>query len=92
MLLFTAFDIWHATVTEYLDFPIFVFNLTLNLDLMVIFFTVITRPLSKTISCNKLDSDILCNNEIIAIFVKMTLTFVEGQGEEIGHNMLHIIS
>jgi hypothetical protein len=81
-----AFDIWHSTNTEYLDFPIFVFSLTLNLDFMVIFFTIITCPLSKTISCNKLDSNILCSNEIIAIFVKMTLTFVEGQGEEIGHN------
>jgi hypothetical protein len=57
---------------------------------MVIFFNVITCPLSKTISCNKPDSNILFNNENIAIFVKMTLTLVEGQGEEIGHNMLHI--
>jgi hypothetical protein len=69
-------------------FSDFRFNLTLNLDYMVTFFTVITCPLSKTISCNKLDSNVLCNNEIIAIFDKMTLTFVEGQGEEIGHNML----
>jgi hypothetical protein len=90
--LFTAFDVWDATNTEYLDFPIFVFNLTLNLDFIVIFFTVITCPLSKTISCNKLDSNVSCNNEIIAIFVKMTLTFVEGQGEEIGRNMLYVIS
>jgi hypothetical protein len=59
--LFTAFDIWHATNTEYLDFPIFVFNLTLNLDFMVIFSTNVACPLSKTISCNKLDSNILCN-------------------------------
>jgi hypothetical protein len=28
----------HATNTEFLDFPIFVFNLTLNLDFMVTFF------------------------------------------------------
>jgi hypothetical protein len=87
-----TFDIWHATNTEYLDFPIFVSNLTLNLDFMVIFFTDITCPLSKTIACNKLDSNTLCSNEIIAIFVKMTLTFVEGQGKETSHNMLHIIS
>jgi hypothetical protein len=90
--LFTAFDIWHATNTEYLDFPIFVFNLTLNLDFIVIFFNVITCPFSKTISYNKPDSNILFNNENIALFVKMTLTLVEGQGEETGHNMLHIIS
>jgi hypothetical protein len=74
------------------NFPIFVFNLTLNLGFMVIFFNVITCPLSKSISCNKPDPHILFNNENIAIFVEMTLTLVEGQGEEIGHNMLHIIS
>jgi hypothetical protein len=73
-------------------FPIFVFNLTLNLDILVILFNVITCPLSKTISCNKLDSNILFNNENIAIFVKMTLTLVEGQGEEISHKLLHNIS
>jgi hypothetical protein len=31
------------------NFPIFVFNLTLNLDFMVTFFNVITCPFSKTI-------------------------------------------
>jgi hypothetical protein len=81
MLLFTAFDIRHATNTEYFDFPIFVFNLTLNLDFMVTFFNIITCPFSKTISCNKPDLNILFNNENIAIFVKMTLTLVQGQGE-----------
>jgi hypothetical protein len=90
--LFTAFDIWHATNTEYFDFPIFVFNLTLNLNFMVVFFNVVTCPLSKTIYCNKPDSSILFNNENMAIFVKITLTLVEDQGEEIGHNMLHNVS
>jgi hypothetical protein len=56
---------------------------------MVTFFNVITCPFSKTIFCNKPDLNILLNNEKIAIFVKMTLTFVQGQGEEIGHNLLH---
>jgi 23S rRNA-/tRNA-specific pseudouridylate synthase len=56
---------------------------------MVTFFNVITCPFSKTISCNKPDLNILFNNEDIAIFVKMTLTLVQGQGEEIGHNLLH---
>jgi hypothetical protein len=71
--LFTAFGIRLATNTEYLDFPIFVFNLTLNLDFMVIFLNFITCPLSKTISCNKPDLNILFNNENIAIFVKSDL-------------------
>jgi hypothetical protein len=58
---------------------------------MVTFFNVITCPFSKTIPCNKLDLNILFNNENIAIFVKMTLTLVQGQGEEIGHNLLHTV-
>jgi hypothetical protein len=57
---------------------------------MVTFLNVITCPFSKTISCNKLDLNILFNNENIAIFVKMTLTFVQGQGEGISHNLLHV--
>jgi hypothetical protein len=89
--LFTAFDTRHATNTEYLDFPIFVFNLILNLDFVVTFFNVITCPFSNTISCNKPDLNILFNNENIGIFVKMTLTLVQGQGEEIGYNLLHIV-
>jgi hypothetical protein len=89
--LFKAFDIGHATNTEFLDFPIFVFNLTLNLDFTVTFFNVIICPFSKTISCNKPNLNILFNNENIAIFVKITLTLVQGQGEEIDHNLLHII-
>jgi hypothetical protein len=56
---------------------------------MLPFFNVITCPLSKTTFCNKPDLNILFNNENIAIFVKMTLTLVQGQGEEIGHNLLH---
>jgi hypothetical protein len=44
----------------------------------------------KTISCNKPDSNNLFNNENIAIFVKMTLNYVQGQGKEIGHNLLHM--
>jgi hypothetical protein len=87
--LFTAFDIPLATHTQYLNFPIFVFNLTSNLIHGHIFLNVITCPFSKTISCNKPDMNILCNNEDIAIFVKMTLTFVQGQGKEIGYNLLH---
>jgi hypothetical protein len=87
--LFTAFDIRHATNTEYLDFPIFVFILILNLTLWSHFFNVITCPFSKTISCNKPDLNILFNNENIAIFVKMALTLVQGRGEEIDHNFLH---
>jgi hypothetical protein len=55
----------HATNTEYLDFPIFVFKLILKLDLMVTFFNVITCPFSKTIFCNKPDSNVLFNNEDI---------------------------
>jgi hypothetical protein len=78
--LFTAFDIRQATNTEYLDFLIFVFNLTLTLLSWSHIFNVITCPFSKTISCNKPDSNILFNNENIAIFVKMTLTLVQGQG------------
>jgi hypothetical protein len=70
---FTAFDIRLATNTEYLDFPIFVFNLILKLDFLVIFFNVITCSFSKTISCNKPDLNILFNNENIAIFVKNDL-------------------
>jgi hypothetical protein len=27
----------------------------------------------------------------MVIFINMTLTLVQGQGEEIGHNLLHII-
>jgi hypothetical protein len=84
-----GFDIRHATNTAYLDFPIFVFNLTLTLILWSNFFNVITCPFSKTISCNKPDSYILFNNENISIFVEMTL--IQGQGEEIGHNLLHIV-
>jgi hypothetical protein len=90
--LFTAFDIWHATNTEYLDFPIFVFNLILKIDSVVTFFNVITCPLSKTIFCNKLNSNILFSNKNMAIFVKITLTLVQGQGREIGRNLLHIVS
>jgi hypothetical protein len=86
-----AFDIRHATNTEYLDFPIFVLNLTLTLILSSHFFNVITCPFSKTIFCNKLNLNISFNNENIAIFVNMTLTLVQGHGEEIGHNLLHII-
>jgi hypothetical protein len=78
--------------TEYLDFPIFVFNLTLNLDFMVIFFNVITCLFSKTISCSKPDPNILFNNENTTIFIKMTLALVQGQGEEIDHNLPHTIS
>jgi hypothetical protein len=55
---------------------------------MVTFFNVITCPFSKTISCNKPDSNILFNEENIAI---MTFTLVQGQGEDIGHNLLHIV-
>jgi hypothetical protein len=58
---------------------------------MVTFFNVITCAFSKTIFCNKPDLNILFNNENIAIFVKMTLTLVQGQGEEISNNLLHII-
>jgi hypothetical protein len=58
---------------------------------MVIFFNVITCPFSKTISCNKPDSNNLFNNENTAVFVKMTLTLVQAQGEEIGHNLPHIV-
>jgi hypothetical protein len=56
------------------------------------FFSVITCPFSKTISCKKPNLNILLDNETIAIFVKTTLTLVQfqGQGEEIGHNLLHI--
>jgi regulatory protein YycI of two-component signal transduction system YycFG len=89
--LFTAFDIRHATNTEYLDFPIFVFTLILNLDFVVTFFNVITCPFSKTISCNKPDLNTLFNNENIAIFAEMTLTLVQGQGEEIGYKLLHTV-
>jgi hypothetical protein len=89
--LFTAFDIRHATNTEYFDFSIFVFNLTLNLNEMVIFSNAITCLLSKTISCNKPDLNIFFKNENIAIFVKMTLTLVQGQGEEKGHYLLHSV-
>jgi hypothetical protein len=81
----------HATNTEYLDFPIFVFDLILNLDFMVTIFNVITCPFSKTISCNKPDLNFLLNNENIVIFVKTTLTLLQGQGEEIGHNLLHTV-
>jgi hypothetical protein len=80
-----------VTNTEYLDFPIFVFNLILNLDFMVTFFNVITCPFSENISCKKPDSNILFNIENTAIFVKMTLTLVQGQEEEIGHNLLHTV-
>jgi hypothetical protein len=86
--LFTAFDIWHATNTEYLYFPLFVFNLILNLDLMVTFFNAITCSISKTISYNRPDLNILFNNKNIAIFIKITLTLVQGQGEEIDYNLL----
>jgi hypothetical protein len=58
---------------------------------MVSFFNVITCPFSKTISLNKPDLNILLNNENIAIFDKMTLTLVQVQGEEIGHNLLHTV-
>jgi hypothetical protein len=78
-----AFDIWHATNTDYLDFPIFVFNLTLTSISWSHFFNVVTCPFSKTISCSKPDSNILFNNENVAIFVKMILTLVQGQGNEI---------
>jgi hypothetical protein len=74
--LFTAFDTQHATNTEYLDFPIFVFNLTSNLNLWSHFFNVITCPFSKAISCNKPDMNILFNNEDIAIFVKSDLDLI----------------
>jgi hypothetical protein len=72
-------------------FSDFRFQFDLNLDFWSHFLNVITCPFSKTISCNKPDSNILFNNENIAIFVKMTLTLVQGQGEEIGHNLLHIV-
>jgi uncharacterized membrane protein len=85
---FTAFDILHATITEYLDIPIFVFSLTLILILWSHFFNVITCPFSKTISCNKPDSNVLVNDENIAIFVKMTLILVQGQEEEKDRNLL----
>jgi hypothetical protein len=57
---------------------------------MVTLFNVITCPFSKTIFCNKPDLNIMFNNENIAIFVKMTLILVQGQGEEIGHNLLYV--
>jgi hypothetical protein len=79
----------HSTNTEYLDFPIFVFNLILNLDFMVTLFNVITCRFSKTIYCNKPDLNILFSNENIAIFVEITLTLVQGQREEIDYNLLH---
>jgi hypothetical protein len=90
--LFTVFDIRHANNTENLDFPIFVFNFILKLAIVVTFFNVIVCPFSKTIFCNKPDSNILFNNKNIAIFLKMTLTLVQGQGKEIGHNLLHTVS
>jgi hypothetical protein len=68
-----AFNIRHATNTEYLDFPIFVFNLTSNLISWSQFFNVITCPFSKTILCNKPDLNALFNNEDIAIFVNSDL-------------------
>jgi hypothetical protein len=63
----------HATNTEYLDFPIFVFILILNFDFVVTFFNAITCPLCKTILCNKPDLNILFNNKDIAFFVKSDL-------------------
>jgi hypothetical protein len=45
--LFTAFDIQHATNTEYLDFPVFVFNLTLTLTFWSLFLTSLHVPLAK---------------------------------------------
>jgi hypothetical protein len=89
--LFRAFDVWYETIIEYLDFPIFVFNLTSNLLSWSHFVNVVACPFSKTICCNKPDLNVLFNNENIAIFVKLTLTFVQGQGEDIGHNLLHTV-
>jgi hypothetical protein len=74
--------------TEYLDFPIFVFELEPGFRGHI--FNVITCPFSNTIYCNKPDSNILFYNEKIALFVKTTLTLVQGQGEEKGHDLLHI--
>jgi hypothetical protein len=89
--LFTVFDIRHATKTEILDFTILVLNLILNLDLVSHFFNVITCDFSKTISCNKPHLNILFSNKNIATLLKVTLTLVQGQEEEIGHNLLHKI-
>jgi hypothetical protein len=58
---------------------------------MVTFFNVITCPFSKTIFCNKPNLNIWFNNENIALFIKIPLTLDQGQGEEIGHNLLHIV-
>jgi hypothetical protein len=46
--------------------------------------------LYKTISCNKPDSNILFNNENIAILLK-DLDLSSRSRDEIGHNMLHIV-
>jgi hypothetical protein len=46
-VLFKAFDIRHATNTEYLDFPIFVFNLILNLNFLVTVLTSLHVPLAQ---------------------------------------------
>jgi hypothetical protein len=64
----------HATNTEHLDFSIFVFNLTLNLDVMVSnFLTSLHVSLAKLFFATNLDLNILFNNEDIAIFVKSDL-------------------
>jgi hypothetical protein len=86
-----TFDLWHATNTEYFDSLIFVFKLILNLDFMVTFFNVITCLFRKTNAYNKPYSIILFTNENIAIFVKLTLTLIQGQGEEIGYNLLQTV-
>ena len=55
------------------------------------FLTPLHVSLAKLFLATKPDLNIFFKNENIEIFVKMTLTLVQGQGEEIGHNMLHII-